>query len=80
MGFRESFRKEALNIEMGRFGDSKNLFDQIVGVPSLPYKIENYFIAYMMIYIYLNLHNSNSYTVEGKFQDDGEWQDNSDGT
>ena len=33
----------------------------------------------MLINISLNLNNSNRYTVEVKFQEDGEWQDDSNG-
>ncbi len=38
-------RRGALNIEMWRYGDSKTGFCKIVGVPSLLYKIKNYFLA-----------------------------------
>ena len=39
-------RKLALNIEMGRYGDSKNGFSKIVGVASLLYKLKITFDFY----------------------------------
>ena len=38
-------RKGVLEIEMGRYEDSKNIFCQIVGALSLLFQIENYFFA-----------------------------------